>query len=287
MFNQQKFIDFLNRTDKESENFSRYKGSGFKARLKRLCKYNFSYIGYSLDLIGLIESDLLKNKYFLVRSNSEFNLMKYVINTVKEDDVFYDVGANIGLYTRLAELIISNGEIHSFEPVSELYRYLKRKFTKNNIFINNYALGNKVKNCYFLQQTNDKIYGGSTLIQDLSSKLQDRFKKIEVRMITLDSYIKNHQKPTFLKLDVEGSESLVIEGGKEFLKNNSPIIAMEIWSGKNGEKYSYQAALKLYELGYKSYRINKEDELEYFSKDDLINFIRNNNETYNFIFKKS
>ena len=287
MFNKQKFIDFLNRIDKEFENFSRYKGSGFRARLQRLCKYNFSYIGYSLDLIGLIKSDLLKNKYFLIRNNSEFNLMKYIINTLKEDDIFYDVGANIGLYTRLAELIIDNGEIHSFEPIPELYCYLKRKFAKSNILINNYALGNKVGNCDFLKETDDKTYGGSTLIQDLSVKSQNNFKTIEIKTITLDSYIESHQKPTFLKLDVEGSESLVIEGGKEFLKHNSPIIAMEIWSGEDGEKYSYRAAVKLYELSYKSYKLNTEGELELFSKDDLINFIKNNNKIYNFIFKKS
>ncbi|PUE59832.1 hypothetical protein B9Z44_09730 [Limnohabitans curvus] len=65
-----------------------------------------------------------------------------------------------------------------------------------------------------------------------------------VPMIILDS-VKLHVSPCLIKLDVEGMELPVLQGGVNFLKEHQfPPILLEIW-------------------GYEWYKINKQDLLEF------------------------
>lgn len=46
----------------------------------------------------------------------ETDVLEEVLSTLKSDDVFYDVGANVGLYTCFAGRKTSNGHVVAFEP---------------------------------------------------------------------------------------------------------------------------------------------------------------------------
>jgi hypothetical protein len=131
------------------------------------------------------------------------------------------------------------------------------------------------------------VSGSSTIVEAALDKHYYKFSKsLEIETTTLDNYLKNHNKPTIIKLDVEGTESLVIKGGYEFFKNNSPIIAMEVWSSKEGGEISMKAVEKLRELGYKSHLINKEGDLELVNGDLSLIVDKENLYDDNFIFKK-
>lgn len=75
---------------------------------------------------------------------------------------------------------------------------------------------------------------------------------------------------------------MAIEGGEVFLKNESPIIAMEIWSQKNSGEISMEAVEKLKDYGYKSYFINRDGTLKEVEGEKIITF----DVFDNFIFKK-
>ena len=51
-----------------------------------------------------------------------------------------------------------------------------------------------------------------------------------VVVIAIDSFINTQDAriPDIIKIDVEGAELLVLQGGKEFFKNHKPIIFMEV-----------------------------------------------------------
>ncbi len=213
---------------------------------------------------------------------NEFLFTKFLIKHLKNEDIFYDIGASYGFYTYLA--IEFCKEVHSFEPLPDVFEYLKLNLENEpRVFLNNVALSDKNRKIIISYGETTTI---STIVPDIIKKREQNFlnKQIEVPAVTLDDYIKTHNPPTIIKLDVEGAESSVIEGGKEFLRNYNPIIAMEVWAGEDGETFSSQAVNKLYELGYQSYRINKNGDLipykiEHNTFDNLIS-------TENFIFCK-
>jgi len=129
--------------------------------------------------------------------------------------------------------------------------------------------------------------GSSTIVEENLNAHYYKFSdSLEIETTNLDNYLKNHNKPTIIKLDVEGAESLVIEGGYEFFKNNSPIIAMEVWSSKEGGEISMKAVEKLRELGYKSYLINENVDLELVNGNLSLIVDQENLYDDNFIFKK-
>ncbi len=61
--------------------------------------------------------------------------------------------------------------------------------------------------------------------------------------------VKNHSHPTIIKIDIKGSEKMAIDGRRNFLKNESPIIAMKIWSQKDNGEIPMEAVEKLKDCG--------------------------------------
>jgi FkbM family methyltransferase len=286
--NKEQLLELLERAQKDYKEFQeKYMGSGWIKRFKRLWRYKLFYIRYILEQFAILHPKI--NYYYLLRSGVELKVIRYLLKILKPSDCFYDVGANYGLFVDICVNIIKEeGEIHCFEPLPNCFSYLKKKFGSfKNILLNNVALGDKNQIVNFYQDLFSGTSGSSTLLEDVVKKNLRKHKTISVNMITLDDYLKIHRKPDFIKLDVEGSESLVIKGGYDFFKNDKPIIIMEIWSGDNGLNFSMKAVEMLYEMGYKSYFVTEDGNLQYFSKEDVINWIKNSKVSNdNFVFKK-
>jgi FkbM family methyltransferase len=150
-----------------------------------------------------------------------------------------------------------------------------------NIFINNKALSDKIGRVILHQSVGGT--GGSTINDDVVNLVYkgENFGKVSAEETTLDEYAKTHTPPTVIKLDVEGAEAKVIAGGARTLRTYKPIIAMEVWPGGKGERFSMPAVRKLYDLGYISHTINDAGEL---ARVDLIDTETINEDFDNFIF---
>ena len=63
------------------------------------------------------------------------------------------------------------------------------------------------------------------------------------------------QKKLFIKIDVEGGEHRVLKGMQSLLKNQKPLLLVEIWRGQfdpGGENPHYKQTFELlFSLGYK------------------------------------
>ena len=210
------------------------------------------------------------------------------IKNLKENDIFYDIGANYGFYTYLALEFCK--EVHLFEPIPFIFDNLKDNLKDyQNVFLNNIALSDKKgKVDLFVPESNSiDSTAGSSIVQETTKAHSYQFnKKIEIEADTLENYFKSHNLPNIIKIDVEGAESLVINGGLEFFKNNSPIISLEVWPPKEGGEISMKAVEKLRNLGYQSYLINKNGELEKVTGDLSIIVDKQGLGGDNFIFKK-
>jgi FkbM family methyltransferase len=176
-------------------------------------------------------------------SLSQFNFEPeiLVVQDIFNDNnngIFFDVGANKGEYVFALEKIIPKDNIHAFEPNPNLYFKLKHLFKKSNI--NQLALSNqngeaKLK-VPFLNQVEDDSLG--TLRIEEKEPNETRADFYEIKTMTLDRYcyLNNVPRLDCIKIDVEGFELNVLDGGKETIKVHQPVLIIEIEKRQHPDK---------------------------------------------------
>jgi FkbM family methyltransferase len=148
------------------------------------------------------------------------------INTFSKDDILFDIGANVGVYSIYAGA--NDIKVFSFEPESKNYSLLN-----TNIFLNN--LSEKVTALNIALNDSDLLDNlylpnfevGSALNNFGENKDWEKkeFKPVYKQGIiaySLDSFIKKFQInfPNHLKIDVDGLEAKIIYGALNTLKDN-------------------------------------------------------------------
>ena len=198
---------------------------------------------------------------------------------VKNNDVIFDIGANIGWYSiHLSKKLIA-AKIYSFEPIPETFSKLKKNVELNkldNINIVNIPLSNKVQNLTFYYSPS--ATGASSSV-NISEEID--IKKLECTTDTIDLYVNKNdiKKIDFIKCDVEGSELFVFQGGLESIRKHTPIIFTEMlrkWAAKFD--YHPNDIINYFKnLGYNCF-ITKNKKLS------LIEFVNDNTIETNFFF---
>jgi FkbM family methyltransferase len=178
---------------------------------------------------------------------------------VRPEDVVYDIGANIGLYTSLFSRLAS--KVVAFEPNPGLLRTL-RLTTANlaNVKIVPVALADTDGNAT-LYVPNDHTMGsladytGSEELLEWKERIGlTAAETVQCETSTLDSLIAaGLPLPDFIKCDVEGAEFLVFRGAQKTLASaGAPFVLFEVLemcsSGFGVDKLA--AAKFLEELGY-------------------------------------
>ena len=131
----------------------------------------------------------------------------------------FDIGAHIGLVTLpLANAVSPNGQVFAFEPGNSNRRFLKQHLRINkieNVTVIADLIGEKSDDSVnFYQSSSDS---GMNTITDTGRR--KGYKRTTVKQITLDEFCNLHQlKPQIIKIDVEGAEKMIIEGGKNMFK---------------------------------------------------------------------
>ena len=160
----------------------------------------------------------------LFHGHYEQHLVKFFNETLKPGMVFMDIGANVGFYSMLAASKVgSSGKVISFDPNTENCRLIMLSMYKNqfqNIELYPFALGDKTGHALF--STHIGSNGG--LIADTEASLLNPNCTV-VPMTQLDNLIQ--EKVDVIKIDVEGAEGLVINGGKALIEHHRPIITSE------------------------------------------------------------
>jgi len=193
----------------------------------------------------IVETAFSESKF-----GGEKPVLDFLIKNIKEGDVVFDVGANVGVHTVLtAKLVGKKGKVFSFEPEAETFSTLKKNISineLNNVLSFPVALSDSrsEKNIYFTGNT-----GGFTL-RDNSGSLKGK----GIKLIPGDELIKeeNLPIPKIVKIDVEGFEYEVIKGFSKTLKNKKcKIVICEVHPGllPNGVK-SEDVELLLKEAGF-------------------------------------
>ncbi|WP_419535976.1 FkbM family methyltransferase [Endozoicomonas sp.] len=153
----------------------------------------------------------------------EFEEMSFLLHVLKSEDLFIDVGSNVGSYTLLASGVAGANSV-SFEPVPSTFKRLQQ-----NIWINN--LNNKVN---LINKGVASVQGHIAFTCDndtMNHALADNEtneNSILVDVTSLDAVLAD-QSPFLMKIDVEGYETLVLDGACEILKKDSlQAVIMEL-----------------------------------------------------------
>ena len=148
---------------------------------------------------------------------------------LRPGDIVYDVGANVG-YNSLVFLscIGSRGSLHSFEPSRRAFSFLRRNLLETDpVVLVNKAVGARSGEVEFSDYASfnlSSVAGFGSVV----AKRVEPVARYEVEVVCLDDYAREDQKsPDFVKIDVEGYESEVLEGMETILRETSPILLFE------------------------------------------------------------
>lgn len=253
-------------------------GNSLARKLRKLSLFGFRYVRWAAARAGLRpgvvevplfwggrmrlpysdEADFVTFYLAGAPGGPEYKLMRYFIRTLMPGDCFYDAGANYGFYTLLAaEFVGAAGEIHAFEPLPEIAAGLERNSPGPVARIVPAALWDRTGTATLHRHRLGDVF--NTLEAEVTEFDPTRGPlKTEVRCVTLDEYARDHRPPTVIKIDVEGGEKRLIAGGVETIRAAKPVIAMEVWGGAAGERFSLPACRALLDLGYAAHRLDED-----------------------------
>jgi len=188
----------------------------------------------------------------------EYRLVKEMQRTIRRGDTFIDVGANIGYLTSIgAGLVGPTGQVHSFEPVPEYFKILKKVKELNpshQIFVNNAALGEKEGEAH-IDVTSLHNIGWNTMVPRFMEPSTIKM-SYPIKVIRLDDYIAdmNLDNISLIKIDVEGFEFPVLKGLRDYLQEKRPLLIIEVVPEAYPLLGSSMLQLSEYmaEFGYKS-----------------------------------
>lgn len=179
----------------------------------------------------------------------EFPEMAYLLHVLRPEDIFVDVGANVGSYTILAASVVGASG-YAFEPVPQTFAKLQRNIELNHlearVVAQNLGLADKAGTLRFtsdLDAVNHAVASGEVVGNT-----------IEIAVTTLDSAL-HEVSPSLVKVDVEGYETLVLKGGLKTLSDpNLHSVIVEL--NNSGDRYGFDEAAILTtmkEMGFGTY----------------------------------
>ncbi|HSB57700.1 MAG TPA: FkbM family methyltransferase [Nitrosopumilaceae archaeon] len=182
-------------------------------------------------VIHLDTEDWIISRTLALNSTWEPKETEFLKKIITGNMKVLDIGANLGYFTILfSRQVGSEGKVIAFEPNPFSFDLLKKNIKANNLQ-NVYAIQKAVSNIsgYEKLYLSKKNHGDNRLfsVPILNSDLDRDIAQVEVT--TLDDYLKDIHID-FLKMDVQGSEPKVIEGGYNLIKNSRNLKMMvEFW----------------------------------------------------------
>ena len=147
----------------------------------------------------------------------------------KKKIIFWDIGANIGLYSIYNALKNKNSQTISFESSTSNLRVLSRNISINNIKNINIMpipITNK-KNKFLIMKENQFTYGGglNSYGEKYNFEGKNYISNMNYRLFgTTINYLlekKILKIPDYIKIDVDGIEHLILEGAGKYLSKKN------------------------------------------------------------------
>jgi len=183
-------------------------------------------------------------------------IVKKHSDKLKNADVL-DIGSNVGFFSEAILKNVKCNSIHLFEPCFEYFSLsvshpILKGCKDTKIYYNNYGLSDLKQNKVLYKSKDNNIGWNTFLTKDPNQKegFYEYMSKENCRVMRLDDY--EIDNIDFIKIDTEGYEHKVIDGGLEQIKKHKPYILVEVGWGINHPEWEKCQFIynKLFDIGY-------------------------------------
>ncbi len=199
------------------------KNLGIRYPIINLIRFNKVNFFIYFENKGIIEEIILKEGSY------EGNLLTLADRFIREKTIIVDVGANVGFESLYFAKKYPDNLVFSYEPASFAFECLNRSKEINhcdNLKIFKLGVGDKSGPLEINAPTQNSYNKGLAAIDD-NFDLDDSFVKETIEIVTLDEHIKENQKISLIKIDVQGYEYQVLKGAVGLIEKNKPVIIFE------------------------------------------------------------
>ncbi len=177
--------------------------------------------------------------------------IKFLRRLLQPGQKVIDIGANYGVYTlSMARTVGPRGCVWAFEPASDTALLLAEGIAANcfaQVVLDRSAVSGT---CGTAQLSLNPHAESNALapVKDSTGATET------VPLVTLDHCLEQYdwREIDFLKIDAEGEESNILQGGRRFFAKLSPLVQYEIKAGDDPHMELVQA---FEVLGYRSFRL--------------------------------
>jgi FkbM family methyltransferase len=188
---------------------------------------------------------------------------RFLASTLKEGQVFLDIGANVGFYSLFAaKRVGSSGRVIAFEPDPMTFESLARSLRHNGLdwaSAVNAALSDREGELPFFTVSDGSAH---SLVPEIERRAARYSGKVLVRVARLDDWIRESATKIasidLIKLDVEGEEPRTVAG---MLATLEQFSCPPVWAEVRGPRGSTRApdtypavAAALRPLGYAPFK---------------------------------
>jgi FkbM family methyltransferase len=168
-----------------------------------------------------------------IRGAGESETQRFISERLHPGMVFFDLGANIGLFTLLAaRLVGAGGRVFSFEPDRENAARLRENVERNN-FSNVTIVEAGV---WSMTGELDFVPGPTSSPDRACGKFiagGNGMEGVATHCVSLDDFVRDAPTPDAIKCDVEGAEIEALQGAEKLLNRHHPWIVCETHSPEN------------------------------------------------------
>jgi FkbM family methyltransferase len=161
-----------------------------------------------------------RNEFGEFRRLPERPIIEDLIGRMRPSDVFYDVGANVGVYACLADSVLDT-EVVAFDPEPDNARRLAENVALNDadVTLYRYALSDEAGTAEFAVRLFDGESQTGPAGHSLVAGHVTEGTTITVETVVGDEFVASEglPTPTVVKIDVEGAEWQVLTGLRETL----------------------------------------------------------------------
>lgn len=153
----------------------------------------------------------------------EVDYLEKMIESCGSNDVFFDIGANIGFYTCTAA-VLTDSEIHAFEPHPGNVQRIKQNLSLNdaNATVHELALGATNGESEFATKSPDRPgFGFGVVTENPGPDKASEEITVCQRSATKVVESGDAPQPTVVKIDVEGFEGKVLDGMTSLIESSS------------------------------------------------------------------
>jgi FkbM family methyltransferase len=171
----------------------------------------------------------------------DVHLLNTVISVLEPNDVFVDVGANIGFYSVAIANYFSQqragGKVVAFEPLGTNYQRLLSNLDLNDLqsWCAVYQLGLSSQSGEADIVKREDFSSGATtgnasiaIDKDFDAGFESELIQLNTLDAVCDELLIDRPRIEFVKVDIEGHEDLFLEGANRTLNEHRPTLLMEV-----------------------------------------------------------